>query len=50
MIISIVNEIVTDMSLPFYHGSAQFQNLIADEQTLPAIYLDQPITANYNLS
>jgi hypothetical protein len=50
MIISIVNEIVTDMSLPFYHGTTQFQNLIADEQTLPAIYLDQPITANYNLS
>jgi len=50
MIISIVNEIATDMSLPFYHGTAQFQNLIADEQTLPAIYLDQPITANYNLS
>ena len=50
MIISIVNEIVTDMGLPFYHGTTQFQNLIADEQTLPAIYLDQPITANYNLS
>ena len=37
------------MGLPFYHGNAQFQNLIADEQTYPAIYLDQPITNTYKL-
>lgn len=50
MIISIVEQIATDMGLPFYHGSTQFQNLIADEQTLPALYLDQPIINDYNLS
>lgn len=50
MIISIVEQIATDMGLPFYHGNTQFQNLIADEQTLPALYLDQPITNDYNLS
>jgi len=50
MIISIVEQIATEMGLPFYHGNTQFQNLIADEQSLPAVYLDQPITNNYNLS
>lgn len=50
MIISIIEQIATDMGLPFYHGSSDFQNLIADEQILPALYLDQPITNNYNLS
>jgi len=50
MIISIIEQIASDMSMEFYFGREDFQNLIADEQTLPAIYLDQPITAKYNLS
>jgi len=50
MIISIIESIANDMSLGFYHGRTDFQNLIADEQGYPALYLDQPITTNYNLS
>lgn len=50
MIISIIKSIASDMGIAFYFGRDDFQNLIADEQTLPAIYLDQPITNDYNLN
>lgn len=50
MIISIIESIASDMGIEFYFGRDDFQNLIADEQTLPAIYLDQPITNDYNLN
>lgn len=50
MIIQIIEGIANDMGLSFYHGREDFQNLIADEESLPALYLDQPITTNYNLS
>jgi len=50
MIITIVQQIASAMGLEFYHGRSDFQNLVADEGIFPAIYLDQPIDTNYNLS
>jgi hypothetical protein len=50
MIIQVIEAIATSLGLSFQHGKADFQNLIADEGTFPALYLDQPITTNYELS
>ena len=50
MIIDVIEAIATSLGLSFQHGRVDFQNLIADEGTFPALYLDQPITTNYNLT
>lgn len=50
MIISVVETIATACGLGFYHGAEDWQNLQADEDSFPAIYLDQPITNDYDVT
>ncbi len=51
MIITVIKDIVENgLALGFYHGNEDWQNLQADEQSFPAVYLDQPITNDYELS
>lgn len=51
MIQTVIQNIVSQMnangdSFTFLHAEREFQNLISDEQTLPAVYLDMPIRYN----
>lgn len=55
MIISILNTLVSGMTsstdkFTFGYGADWFANLDLDEATFPVVYLDQPVTNDYQLT
>lgn len=42
-IVSYLQSVATILGLRFYHGEAAFQNIRADEDVFPVMYLDDPI-------
>lgn len=50
MIITVIEDIASYLSLSFYHGRDDFQNLNADEESLPALYLDTPLRNSYAIA